>query len=147
MPAKPIPEAIEAFLREPNHAVIAVIRADGRPICVPTWYEYTNDGSILVNMDEGRARLRHIRKNPSVAMSIMDHENWIHHISLTGTVREIYDDEGMRDIDRLAMQYMNIQYKNRERGRVSALINIDTWFGWDARTFKENGVADRIKVN
>ena len=44
------PPEIEAFLLEPNPAVVATLRADGSPHSVATWYDWV-DGRILLNMD------------------------------------------------------------------------------------------------
>lgn len=140
----PMPEAIERLLREPNPAVVATIRTDGKPQCVPTWYDYEN-GRILLNMDHGRVRLRHMRSNPAVSVSILGRENWYQHVSVVGTVEEIYDDAEMRDIDRLSVRYIGVPYRNRERARVSAWVAIDGWFAWDARTFRNDGVAAAMR--
>ena len=35
-----------------------------------------DDGRILVNMDEGRKRLEHIRSDPRVALDVIDEGNW-----------------------------------------------------------------------
>lgn len=48
---------------------------------MPTWYRYEN-GRILVNMDEGRKRLDHLRNDPRVSLSAIDPEDWITHVSL-----------------------------------------------------------------
>lgn len=42
----------------------------------------------------------------------------------------MYDDEGLADIDRLAQHYTGKPYRNRDRGRVSAWIEVDSWHGW-----------------
>jgi len=36
---------IEAFLKEPNVAVVATVRPDGSPHAVPTWYQYEEGDS------------------------------------------------------------------------------------------------------
>jgi hypothetical protein len=53
-----------ALLAQPNPAVIAVVRPDGQPVSVATWYLVDEDGRILVNMDSGRKRNDHTRHNP-----------------------------------------------------------------------------------
>lgn len=140
MSSEPLPESIEQFLAEPNLAVIATMRSDGRPQCVPTWYEYSNN-SILLSLDAGRVRLKHMRNDPNVALSVMWHKHWFRHVSFIGHVTEIYDDVGMKDLDRLAMRYIGIPYKNRTRARVCARVAIDGWLGWDATSFAQDGVA------
>ena len=53
-----------AMLRKPNPAVITTLRRDGQPVSAATWYLWDN-GRVLVNMDEGRKRLEHLRGDPS----------------------------------------------------------------------------------
>ena len=56
METRPLQESFKDLLMEPNMAVIATVRKDGRPQCVPTWYEYS-DGHLLLNMTTDRLRL------------------------------------------------------------------------------------------
>jgi PPOX class probable F420-dependent enzyme len=122
------PEVIE-LLRRPNPAVIATLRSDGVPISRPTWYMWEN-GRVLLTMDEGRVRLRHLRRDPRMTLSVMDKENWYTHVGLVGRVVEMYEDEGMADVDRIAEHYTGKPYPIRDRARVSAWVEIDQWFGW-----------------
>ncbi|MCQ8833545.1 PPOX class F420-dependent oxidoreductase [Streptomyces malaysiensis] len=131
----PLPEAAVAMLEKPNPAVIATIRSDGQPVSTATWYLW-DDGRVLVNMDEGRKRLNHIRNDPRVTLTVIDEANWYNHISLIGRVVEIEDDKDLAGIDRLSRQYLGQEYPRRDRGRVSAWIEIDRWHGWGEH--KEN---------
>ncbi|AGP59964.1 PPOX class F420-dependent oxidoreductase [Streptomyces rapamycinicus] len=131
----PLPEAAVAMLEKPNPAVIATIRSDGQPVSTATWYLW-DDGRILVNMDEGRKRLDHIRNDPRVSLTVIDEANWYNHITLIGRVVEFQDDEDLAGIDRLAQQYLGKDYPRRDRGRISAWIEIDRWHGWGEH--KEN---------
>lgn len=83
MPKPPLPDAVAELLTRPNHATITSLRASGQPVSVPTWYLYEN-GRILVNMDEGRKRLEYLRNDPRVALSAMDPEDWVTHVSIQG---------------------------------------------------------------
>ncbi|MBD3010537.1 MULTISPECIES: PPOX class F420-dependent oxidoreductase [unclassified Streptomyces] len=131
----PLPEAAVAMLEKPNPAVIATIRSDGQPVSTATWYLW-DDGRVLVNMDEGRKRLDHIRNDPRVTLTVIDEANWYNHITLIGRVVELQDDKDLAGIDRLAQQYLGKDYPRRDRGRVSAWIEIDRWHGWGEH--KEN---------
>ncbi|WFE34655.1 PPOX class F420-dependent oxidoreductase [Micromonospora sp. WMMD975] len=131
MSKPPLPEPAVAMLRKPNPAVIATLRPDGQPVSAATWYLW-DDGRILVNMDEGRRRLAHLRKDPRVTLTVLDEQGWYTHLSIIGRVTELRDDEGLADIDRLARHYTGDAYPRRERARVSALIEIDRWHGWGA---------------
>ncbi|TCL79453.1 MULTISPECIES: pyridoxamine 5'-phosphate oxidase family protein [unclassified Rathayibacter] len=130
MPKPPLPENVVEFLRAPNPAVIASVRPNGEPHTATTWYEIQDDGSILVNMDGTRARLKYLRANPHVSLSVMGAENWYSQISLSGRVSEIRRDPDLADIDRLATRYRGAIYPDRERESWTAIIEVTSWFGW-----------------
>src|SRR2546423_9309697 len=113
MPRAPVPPEVDEFLRLPNPAVIATLRPDGSPHTVPTWYDW-DDGRVLLNMDEDRLRLRFIRRDPRVALTVLGgEEGWYRHVSLLGRVVEIVDDAELRDIDRLALRYTGAPFRTR----------------------------------
>ncbi|MEU1730866.1 PPOX class F420-dependent oxidoreductase [Streptosporangium sp. NPDC020145] len=138
MSKPPLPEEAVAVLRKANPAVIATLQPDGQPVSTATWYLW-DDGRILVNMDEGRKRLDHLRNDPRVTLTVLDEGDWYTHISVIGRVTEIRDDKDLTDIDRVSEHYTGEKYPRRDRGRVSALIEIDRWHGWG--TLKDNAQA------
>jgi hypothetical protein len=75
MSKPPLPDAAVAMLRKPNPAVITTLRRDGQPVAMATWYLW-DDGRVLVNMDEGRKRLAHMRNDPRVALDVLDEGGW-----------------------------------------------------------------------
>ncbi|MGH3499037.1 MAG: PPOX class F420-dependent oxidoreductase [Nocardioidaceae bacterium] len=131
MAEPPFPAEVRAFLERPNPCTITTLRADGQPVSVATWYVLDGD-RLLVNMDEGRKRLQHMRTDPRVSVTVLDAESWYTHVSVIGRVVELRDDESLGDIDRLATHYTGKPYSNRERGRVSAWVEVDRWHGWGA---------------
>jgi PPOX class probable F420-dependent enzyme len=131
VPKPPLPDPVVELLAKPNPSVISAVRPDGQPVSVPTWYLW-EDGRILVNMDEGRKRLDYLRDDPRVSLTVLDNDGWHSHVSFQGRIVELRDDEGLADIDRLARHYTGGRYPNRERRRVSALIDVDRWHGWGA---------------
>ncbi len=129
MAALPLSPDAEDLLRRPNPAVITTLRGDGQPVSVATWYLFEMN-QILVNMDHSRKRLAHLRNDPRV--SALAEGDWYTHVSVQGSVVEMVDDIGLADIDRLARHYTGKPYRNRERARVSAWIEIESWHGWGA---------------
>jgi PPOX class probable F420-dependent enzyme len=126
---QPLPAELDDLLGRPNPAVIATLRADGSPRSVATWYVW-EDGRVLVNMDAGRRRLDDLRRDPRVSLTVLDGGNWGTHVSLRGRVVSLADDEGLRDIDRIARHYIGQPYPDRERPRVSAWIEVTGWHRW-----------------
>jgi PPOX class probable F420-dependent enzyme len=129
MPKPPLPAELDELLTRPNPAVIATLKPDGAPHTVATWYLW-EDGRALVNMDEGRKRLQYLRADPRVSLTVFDGDRWYSHVSLRGRVVSLADDAEKADIDRLSRHYRGHDYPDRERGRVSAWIEVDTWHAW-----------------
>ena len=85
---------------------------------------------MLVNMDEGRRRLEYLRSNPRVSLTVFDGAEWYRHITLHGRVT-LQDDPDLVDIDRLSTHYMGNPYSQRDRGRVSGWIEVESWHAWN----------------
>jgi PPOX class probable F420-dependent enzyme len=130
MPPSPVPADVDAFLRRPNPAVVASLRAGGSPHTVATWYDW-DDNRVLLNMDEGRLRLRFMRRDPRVALTVLDNDDWGRHVSLLGEIASLEEDVDLRDIDRLAVRYTGQPFRRRDRRRFSAWMRVDAWHGWD----------------
>ena len=130
MPTSPMPQPVIDLLRQPNPAVMATVAADGRPVTVATWYLLEDDGRVLLGLDAERARLKHLRADPRISLTVLAADDWYTHVSLQGRVVSITDDAGLADIDRLSRLYTGNAYANRERPRVSVQVEIDRWHVW-----------------
>ncbi|MGA8016119.1 MAG: TIGR03618 family F420-dependent PPOX class oxidoreductase [Candidatus Dormiibacterota bacterium] len=130
MPAAPLPDPLQAFLRLPNPCVVATISPAGELHTAATWYEWRDDATLLLNMDQSRRRLAHLREDPRVALTVLDRESWYRHVSLIGRAREIRADPELQDIDRLSLHYTGRPYAARQQVRWSAIVDISRWHGW-----------------
>jgi PPOX class probable F420-dependent enzyme len=130
VPRLPLPPEVDEFLRRPNPAVVASLRPDGSPHTVATWYLW--DGArVLLNMDESRLRLRFMRRDPRVALTVLDEGSWYRHVSLLGRAVEIVEDDGLADIDRLSLHYSGEPFRDRESRRFSAWVEPTAWHAWE----------------
>ena len=130
MPKLPLPPDVDELLRRPNPAVIATLMKDGSPHTAATWYDW--DGrQVLVNMGATRLRLKNMRGNPHVSLTVLDGASWYRQVTLLGLVVELRDDAQFADIDRLSLRYTRRQFGNRLRARISALIEPQRWYGWE----------------
>ena len=129
MPALPLPPELDELVGRANPAVVATVRADGSPHTAATWYDWES-GRVLLNMDETRARLGHMRENPRVSLTVFDGDDWGRHVTLIGRVVSIEPDADLADIDRLALRYTGDPFGTRDRLRVSAWVQPDFWSSW-----------------
>ncbi|MFG2792061.1 PPOX class F420-dependent oxidoreductase [Streptomyces sp. NPDC048419] len=138
MSKPPLPPDAQDLLSRANPAVMATLRPDGAPVSTPTWYVW-EDGRALISLDEGRVRLRHLRRDPRVTLTVLDGDDWSTHVTVIGRVVEMYGDEGLADIDRICTHYTGKPYPDRVRARVSAWIEVERWHGWGAH--RDSGQA------
>jgi PPOX class probable F420-dependent enzyme len=129
MPRVPVPPEIDAFLAQPNPAIVGTVRPDGAPHTAATWYDW-EDGRVLLNMEDTRVRLGYMRANPQVSLTVLEDGNWYHHVTLMGTIVSIDEDPDLCDIDRLALRYTGKPYRKRDRPRFSAWLQPDSWHAW-----------------
>src|SRR2546423_1132881 len=132
MPKGLPPSELQEFLRNANPCVVATIRPDGELHTAATWYEWTDDGTVFLNMDASRKRLGHMRADPRVALTILDNGNWYKHVSLIGRVQELRPDPDLEDIDRIARHYTGKEYRDRGRDSWTAVVEIKSWHGWES---------------
>jgi PPOX class probable F420-dependent enzyme len=62
-------EEMEAFLAKPLIARLALVRANGSPQVTPMWFLY-EDGILYMSTRVDRAKVKHIKANPRVAVAI-----------------------------------------------------------------------------
>jgi PPOX class probable F420-dependent enzyme len=102
--AKQLTDDQRRLLREPNLASLATMDDDGRPHVTPVWVD-EEDGRIVVNTADGRAKVRHLRREPRVGILVMDREDPYTWVSIRGRVVEITTDGAHDHIDELSRRY------------------------------------------
>jgi PPOX class probable F420-dependent enzyme len=114
------------LLRDDRKALASVgtVMPDGSPQVTPMWFDY--DGKVIrVNSAKGRVKDRNMRRNPAVAVSIVDPDNAYRHVAIRGRVVEITEEGADAHIDRLAKKYLGQdRYPNRHQGEVRVTYKI-----------------------
>jgi PPOX class probable F420-dependent enzyme len=93
-----------ALLQEPQLAHLATVSPDGRPQVTPVWID-TDGEAVLFNTAKGRVKHRNIVKNPWVAVSVADRNDFYRTLWLRGRA-EIVEDGADAHIDKLAKKYL-----------------------------------------
>jgi PPOX class probable F420-dependent enzyme len=111
------------FLRNPYYAVVTTVRADGTPHQTVVWVD-TDDGDVLFNTAEGRAKPRHMRENPNVSVAVVDPANGYHSLVVSGKA-ELSHDGADAHIDKLAKKYLDADtYPFRKEGEVRVVVRV-----------------------
>ena len=97
---------------------------DGSPQTTPVWVDYQK-GEIWVNSAVGRQKDRNVRRDPRVALAIVDPDNAYRYVEVRGRVREITQDGADAHIDAMAKKYLGQEtYPYRQPGEQRVLYKI-----------------------
>ena len=123
MPA-PLSPGFQTLLREPAYCQIATLMPDGSPQITQVWVD-TDGEHILVNTAEGRQKVRNVRRDPRVALNVVDPANAWRLASVPGRVVEVTAEGADRLIDELAKKYLGADsYPFRQPGEVRLTLKI-----------------------
>jgi PPOX class probable F420-dependent enzyme len=121
-----IPAAVRAQLEAKNFWQFVTINADGSPAATPVWA--TVDGNtVLVNTAVGRVKERNVRRDPRVALAMVDRENPYAWVEIRGRVVEFVEGEDAdRSIDGLSQKYLGLErYATRGPAERRVLLRIE----------------------
>lgn len=118
-----VPESHADLLSQPLFGHLATINSDGSPQVTPVWFKFEN-GRLIVNSAKGRLKDRNMRRNPNVAMSVIDPKNSYRYLEVRGKVTEITQEGADATIDELSERYLGKKYPFRQPGeeRVTYVI-------------------------
>jgi PPOX class probable F420-dependent enzyme len=110
----------------PYVATATTLRRDGSPHNTIVWID-AEDGTITFNTAVGRAKERHLREDPRVAVTVVDPENTYRWVSVSGHA-ELTTDGADDQIDKLAKKYLGedkYPWRSPEEQRISVKIRPD----------------------
>jgi PPOX class probable F420-dependent enzyme len=113
----------QQFLEQPFVGVATSLRDDGSPHNTVVWVD-VDGGSVSFNTAVGRAKERHIRKNPHVALIVVDPGDPYKWVSVTGDA-ELTTEGADPQIDRLAKKYLGkdeYPWRNPQEQRITVKI-------------------------
>jgi len=99
---------MERFLRAPHPATIATLDPDGSPRQAVAWFRFDPPDVIVVNSAVGRRWPANLRRDPRVAIAVVDPHDPYRWLGLRGRVVEVTADQSIAqaDIAELARRYM-----------------------------------------
>ena len=119
-----IPDKYRDLFTKRAFASLSTLMPDGRPQVTPVWCNLEGD-LVVFNSAKGRQKDKNVRRDPRVAMAIVDPENPYRYLEIRGRVVEITEDGADAYIDKLAKKYLGVdKYPYAQAGEVRVLYKI-----------------------
>ena len=121
----PLSQELRQLLDGPNFAHLATLMADGSPHSVPVWVGREGD-RILVCTGEASLKARNTRRDPRVALSIVDFRDPYREAQLRARVVERRPDPALEIMDPISRKYTGKPFPFRSpEGRVALVLEVD----------------------
>lgn len=123
---KEVPEAFRHLLADSRvFAHLGTIMPDGSPQVNPVWFDVEGP-YIRVNSAKGRQKDKNMRRNPKVAIELLDPDNPYRYLQIRGMVVEITEKGADEHIDVLTKKYLGQdKYPFRQPGEVRVVYRIE----------------------
>lgn len=130
MPRSPIPEQFDLLLAGATPGHLATIGPSGDPQVNPVWFLWEG-GQLLLSVKAETLKYRNLRRNPALAMSIVDPDDSHHYLELRGKVTEFALYRTLDFVNRLAWKYTGQPMDPRQDGqeRYKLTVEIVSWTG------------------
>lgn len=121
----PLSDEIKALLDRPNFVHLATLMNDASPQSVPVWVGREGD-RILICTGEYSLKAKNTRRDPRVALSVVDFDNPYEEAQLRGRVVEHRPDSDFRYMDAISHKYTGKPFPFRNpQGRVALVIEVE----------------------
>ncbi|HXX00237.1 MAG TPA: PPOX class F420-dependent oxidoreductase [Candidatus Acidoferrales bacterium] len=118
-------EEVKQLIDRPNFAHLATLMPDGSPNATPIWVGREGD-RIVVCTGEGTLKAKNMRRDPRVALSIVDFVNPYEEVQIRGRVVERRPDLDLRAMDPISHKYTGKPFPFRKpEGRVALIIEVE----------------------
>lgn len=124
MPAT-LSDEIKTFVDGSNLAHLATLMPDGSPQSVPVWVGRERE-RLLICTGENSLKAKNTRRDPRVALSIIDFHDPYREVQLRGRVIERRPDGDCKYIDAISHKYTGKPFPFRHpEGRVALVVEIE----------------------
>jgi PPOX class probable F420-dependent enzyme len=123
--AIPLSNDVRALLDSPNFVHLATLMPDGSPQSIPVWAAREAD-RILICTGEGSLKAKNTRRDPRVAISVVDFHDPYREAQLRGRVVELRPDGDFKYMDAISHKYTGKPFPFRSpEGRVALVIEVE----------------------
>jgi PPOX class probable F420-dependent enzyme len=99
-----LPDEVRALLDAPNYVHLATLQRDGAPQSVAVWVGLES-GRILVGTGRQTGKAKNTRRDPQVALSVVDRENPYRQAMIRGRVIEQRPDPECAIMNEISQKY------------------------------------------
>jgi PPOX class probable F420-dependent enzyme len=119
-----IPEKYRDLFTKRAFASLTTLMPDGSPQTTPVWVDIDGD-EVIFNSAKGRQKDKNVRRDPRVAMAIIDPDNPYRYLEVRGKVTEITEEGADDHINKMAKKYLGQdKYPYRQPGEVRVIYKI-----------------------
>jgi len=119
-----IPEKYRDLFTKRAFGSLATLMPDGSPQVTPVWVDLDGD-LVVVNTAKGRQKDKNMRRDPRVAIAIIDPDNPYRYIEIRGRVAEIVEQGADAHIDKMAKKYLGVdKYPYRQASETRVMFKI-----------------------
>ncbi len=122
--AKLSADALRLLSEGKNMATIATVMPDGSPQATAVWID-TDGENVLFNTAEGRVKTDNLRRDPRVAVCILNADNPYEQVTVRGRVVAMTHKGADAHIDSLAKKYLGLdEYPNRQPDEQRVIVKV-----------------------
>lgn len=116
---------VKQLIDRPNFAHLSTLMSDGSPNSTPVWVGREGD-RIVICTGENSLKVKNTRRDPRVALSIVDFKNPYEEVQLRGKVIERRPDPDFKFMDPISHKYTGkpFPFRNPE-GRVALIVEVE----------------------
>lgn len=106
-------------------AHVATIGPSGEPQSSPVWFDWV-DGRLIVSFYESSQKMRNVKRDPRVSVSIVDPDDAYRYVEIRGVAVSFEPDTDLAFMNTMAAKYLGLdEYPWHEEGEVEVVVTIE----------------------
>jgi len=115
-------DSVRALLDGKNFASVATLGPGGAPQNSVVWFKREGD-TVLFSSTDGRQKIRNLRRDPRISVSVYDLANPYTSVEIRGTA-EVLPDEGKRLPYELSHKYLGVDPPSERDDEVRVIVRV-----------------------
>ena len=143
-----IPPSARRLLENRAYGHLVTRNPDGSPQMSMLWFDVEGD-ELLCNTVDGRVKVRNIRRDPRVIVSVQDHDNPLWYLLVHGRVTAMTPEGAQEHIERLGERFTEpgeqellAQFRGADAPRLLVRIAAERLGGWGPWLAEQGGTTE-----